>query len=246
MDPELLLVSAPVLFSCHFGGGQFTELARVLAWTAARHCPLWQRRVVCISGHTMRAAEGAYADNTHKLDRWNEFVQLQPEGTRILLIDADTFISRSLDAIWDRDFDIAYTVRPAGYKLPLNGGVLFLRVNARSKAFIAAWAEANRRMLIDRPFHMKWRKRYGGINQAALGCVLTTAAHGLAIEPLPCLEWNCEDSGWESFDPEVTRIVHVKSRLRLVVFNMRGPTPAVRRVAKLWRALDRDAVGLPA
>lgn len=235
---------APILFSCYFGDGQFPRLARVLRWSAARHCPIWDRRIEAIGPHTVNAVHDAYADNTHKLDHWNAVVQSLPDGAQLLLIDADTVIVRPLDAIWDQSFDLAYTVRPPNYKLPLNGGVIFLRVSARSKAFVNAWAMVNRQMVGDRGLHNKWRRQFGGINQAAFGCVLSSTTN-LELLKLPCLEWNCEDSGWGDFSPSVTRILHVKSLLRRVVFNLGGPTPAVRAVTKFWRAVERESQALP-
>lgn len=241
-------MSAPILYSCHFGGGQFTSLAKVLELTAARHCPLWDRRIEMIGSHSVRAAAEAFADNTHKLDRWNEFVQLQADGSRVLLLDADTFITNRIDDVWERPFDIAYTVRDASYRLPLNGGVVFLRVNDRTKALMAAWAGANRQMLTDKPLHRTWYRKFGGMNQASLGYVLSRVdgAPNLAISQLPCREWNCEDSCWDAFDSSRTRIVHVKSALRRAVFNIAAPRPNVRPLTKLWRALEREAMALPA
>lgn len=231
---------APILYSCHFGGGQFAELARVLRVTADRHCPHWDRRIDAIAGHQLRSAHDAYADNTHKLDQWNAFIQSQPDGARVLLIDADTAIVRPLDCVWNWPFDVAYTIRPSSYKLPLNGGVVFVYVNDRSKAFMANWAAVNRQMVSDRALHSKWRKKFGGINQASFGCVRDQAPT-VRFWMLPCVEWNCEDSSWPDFSPEVTRILHVKSLLRRCVFNLTGSTGSVKAAAKYWRALQQES-----
>lgn len=234
--------------SCYFGdaGGQFDRLAPVLAATAARQCPDWERRIIRLDRPKRSGAvEESYRANTHKLDFWSESVQQLPDGAEVLLIDADTVILRPLDDVWQEAFDVAYTVRPKPYKLPLNAGVVFLRVNDRSKAFLRQWADVNRRMLTDRPLHQKWRARFGGLNQAALGCVLASPPADLRLATLPCLEWNCEDSAWSDFAPARTRIVHVKSALRLAVFNLQPATkPGVRPLVTLWRSLERQALAV--
>ena len=150
-------------------------------------------------------------------------------------------ILRPLNAVWDLPFDVAYTVRPR--LLPLNAGVVFVRVSDRVRAFMTAWRDENRRMLTDTQHHQVWRRRYGGINQAALGAVLESPrTDGLAITPLPCSEWNCEDSTWRAYDPDVTRIVHLKSQLRIALFHGGSGGQEVRRLVTLWRALERAAL----
>ncbi len=235
-------MSAPVLYACHFGGGlhkQWPRLARVLAATAAQHCPDWTVRVEALPAPKpmLRASPGHIA-NTHKLDRWCEILMTASDDTRVLLIDADTVVLQPLDSIWDLPFDLAYTARPEGTRFPLNAGVIAVRVNARSRAFVTAWRDENRRMLADPARHLPWRKRFGGINQSALGAVIGEVA--LHLVALPCVEWNCEDSTWKDFDPAVTRILHVKSQLRLAIFHGVSGAARWRPLVALWRARERE------
>ena len=234
------------LYACYFGSGlrdQWPRMARVLAVTAAQSCPTWtvQVEVIAHPSPRPRVSEG-YVSNTHKLDRWCAVAAAAPDGTPLLLIDADTMILRPLDPVWDLAFDVAYTIRPASSRFPLNAGVIFLRVSDRSRAFLLAWRDENRQMLKDAARHQPWRKRYGGMNQAALGAVLASShAADLVIARLPCAEWNCEDSTWPAFDPAVTRILHIKSQLRLAVFHGVSGVSRWKKLVALWRARELEA-----
>lgn len=230
----------------------YARMARVLEHTAEKHLPGWEisvRRVTPPDLTKHKTASHSHLANTQKMECWADAVHASPDGARLLLIDVDTFIVRPLDDAWSFDFDVAYTVKDG--VIPFNSGVVFVRVNARSRAFIEEWRAANRRMLGDRIFHEEWRskkhdgKHYGGINQASLGYLLhhpELIAECRLLE-LPCLEWNCEDTSWDRFDPRVTRIVHVKSALRRSIFFTQPAHPKVRILRRLWCVLERQALG---
>jgi hypothetical protein len=241
-------MTAPRLDACYFTGSHplWRRLAAVLETSAQQHCPDWEIRVREIAPAPATSAIGheSHARNTQKLEHWCEIVSAATSGDRVLLIDADTFILRPLDHIWSRAFDLAYTTK-RGAKFPFNGGVIFLRISDRVKAFVGDWAARNRGMLSDRVHHVRWRQRYGGINQGSLASLLAENTHGLAIQELPCLEWNCEDSAWAAFDPDVTRIVHVKSALRRAIFQTIRPSRPDKTLVPLierWRALEAHAL----
>lgn len=235
----------PVLVACYFGDGYeglWPRMARVLAYTAAQHCPGWDVRVDPITPAPLRSAIGveSLVWNTQKMEHWAAAVEALPDGARVLLIDADTFIVRPLDDVWDEPFDFGYTTKVS--RFPFNSGVVFLRVTPAVRAFMRVWRAENLRMLGDRLHHQEWRAKFGGINQAALGYALTThLTDGLRMRQLPCAEWNCEDTCWRSFNPAVTRIVHVKSLLRRFIFNMGPPAPHLRALKRYWLALETAA-----
>jgi hypothetical protein len=237
------------LESCYFtppDNVQWPRLARVLLHTARRHCPGWDVRIRPMAPARLRAyprASLAFIDNVRKVIDWTETIAAASIGDRILLIDTDTFLVRPLDPVWDFDFDLAYTARLPTIAMPLNAGVIVVRVSAVTQAFMRAWRDENIRMLADPAYHETWMRRFGGINQAALGS-LFRQAHGVRLLALPCAEWNCEDTSWDHFDPAHTRIVHVKSALRLAVFNLVGASPVTRPLVKVWRQLEADAMSL--
>ncbi len=241
-------MTPPRLYACHFGHGlqdQWPRLARVLEMTAARHCPGWrveiEQRKPGVSPRLPNASSGDVA-NTWKLDRWCEVVEAAAQSEQLLLIDVDTAILQPLEAIWELPFDVAYTVRPAVSRFPLNAGVLFLRVNDQSRAFLRAWRDENRKMLGDALRHGRWRRKYAGMNQASLGCLLEgkVVPGGAELLRVPCQEWNCEDSTWEAFS-ECTRILHIKSQLRLAIFNGVPGHRELRPLVALWRRLEHEA-----
>lgn len=220
---------------------QYARMARVLACSARRHCPGWDVEVACVGPlRQTYAIDPAYAHNTAKLTRWTDAVVGATDGDRLALLDADTLVLRPLEDVWREPFDVAYTVRAPG-RFPLNAGVLFVRVSDRSRGFMRDWQAENARMLRDRLYHQTWRRKYGGLNQAALGALLE-AGQSSVVAALPCVEWNCEDSTWAAFDPDVTRIVHVKSLLRRAIFHGAVHRQTLRSLVHLWRESERAAL----
>lgn len=227
----------------------YARMARVLAYTAAYHCPAWERSITCVQPAALahhRTASVSHVANTQKMECWYGAIAAAPDGARVLLIDADTAILRPLDDVWTEDFDIAYTTKPS--RFPFNSGVVFVQVNERSRAFMQIWRDENLRMLTAETHHQAWRHKYGGINQAALGYALESdLARHVRLRQLPCREWNCEDTSWDTYNPAVTRILHVKSALRSAIFHPQvSVLRKVRRVRRVWLALEQAALGAEA
>lgn len=223
-------------------------MAHVLAYSARQHCPSWDIRVKLTPLVRLKSAmkRASHVHNTQKLDYWAACVDQAADGTSMVLLDADTVILRPLDDLWAQPFDLAYTVRaPGSFKYPINGGVICLHVNPGTRAFMAAWCQANRRMLGDRDTHVPWRTKYGGINQASFGYALEhDMARGLDVRELPCQEWNCEDSAWRTFSP-ATRILHIKSSLRNAIFDRVVAHDYLRPLMKLWESIETASVSHP-
>lgn len=247
----------PQIISCYFAGDdanaletgdRYDRMGAVLQHTARLHCGHWDRRIGRIVPPAVPRRSGAtpsHVQNSQKLEYWTAAVLDAPDGAQLLLIDADTFITQCLDPLWDRAFDIAYTVRPEDSRLPFNGGVIAVRANERSRTFFTAFRQLNRNMLEDPRYHIQFRRRFGGINQAAFGALLETpsAQGGAVLERLACREWNCEETGWLEFDPNITRIVHVKSSLRRAIFSMTTVPDGtkLRELVSMWRRLEKEA-----
>lgn len=237
----------PRLVACYFrtntndNPSTWPRLAKVFRHTAAKHLSGWEHDVTELEPLPMRSTRAIPADghNTQKLDHWIEQVLAAPDGAPVLLMDVDTAILRRLDDVWSLDFDLALTRRPKGF--PYNGGVVFLRASAAVKALMAAWGAENRRMLEDRAYHLRWQRIYGGINQAALGKLIETGgAAGLKIIDLPCQDWNCEDQSWHLFNNQ-TRVLHVKSDLRIAIFRIPTIDNVLGPLVALWRGLERES-----
>lgn len=234
------------LCSVYFGGERYRRMASVLEHTAREHCPGWEinvRRIDTRWFTKSHYARPGHRTNTQKMYEWNRIVGHAPDGAELLLIDADTFITRPLASVWSYEFDFAYTTKP-GETIPLNTGVVFLRVSPEVRGFMTAWWEKTLHLLQNATEHHRWRKRYGGVSQAALGALLAEgAAAGLTTVELPCQEWNCDNTEWRKFD-EKTRVVHVMSKLRRAAFSTEpSRTIGVDELARTWKDLDRRING---
>ena len=242
MTPDRSPRLAAVYFGTGGAGDQYGRLARVLAYTAAAHCPAWTITIerAVVPAYNSALGVTSHVTNSQKLEWWRGIVARAQDGDRILLMDADMAIFRPLDPVWDLPFDLAYTMRETG-RLPLNGGVVFLRVSDRVRAFVDQWFATNQRFLGDPAAHRPWRMKYAGINQASFGYMLERTDHGCDLRRLTCREWNCENTTWALFDPTITRIVHLKSGLRRALFG----APIVRSDHKaliaLWHGLEAKA-----
>lgn len=232
-----------------YEGAEYARMARVLAHSAARHCRDWDVRIekVALFTNGQITADERVRYDTSKLLRWTEAVEQAPDNTPMLLIDCDVMILRSLDDIWDRPFDVAYTVRDKSRTpLPLNAGIVFVRATAAARRFLRAWYETTQPIRSSKRLRQIARKQFGACDQAGLASVLKMPAvtAGVALVPLPCREWNCEDSEWGRFDPSLTRLVHIKGALRDAVLGkpVRSTrTDQVQPLAATWRALEREA-----
>lgn len=239
-------MNPPRIEACYFeavSSASWLRLARVLEYSAGKACPGWTVHVDRITPAPIQAnARSTFIQNTQKLDHWARLVSGAPEGTRLVLMDVDIMVLRSLDDVWARDFDFAYTTKTA--RLPFNAGVVFLRVTDPVRAFVTEWAAENQRLLRQNPNKASshgWRQQYGGINQGALAHTLGTLGSTLRVDTLPCAEWNCEDSSWATYDQAVTRIVHVKGALRSACLSREPANGPLATLVEKWRALSLDA-----
>lgn len=235
----------PRLEACYFGepGSPFAIMAGVLERTAAEHCAGWHRTVRAIEPVARESSLKieAHVHNAQKIEYWTSVVLGAADGEHLLLIDADVAILRPIDDVWSIDFDLAYTVKRRPF--PFNLGVMFVRVSPAVRQFFSRWLAANLALLEQPRGHLAWRQRYGGLNQATFGQLLEEGGlDALRLHTLPCAEWNCEESGWPSFDPGKTRILHVKGALRRDVFPKipkRSQTAGLSRVVAFYRGLIR-------
>lgn len=245
-------MTPPKLFACHFEAkkepdGQYDRLARVLRYTAQRHCRRWDLHIDYIQPHLYAPATGnpSHAWNAAKLEWWVKQIEACPDGARVVVMDVDTFILRPLDPLWDHAFDLMYTARNAETsRLPLNGGVVALRMSPRVREAMLRWQHIDYEMCKLGKRHGEFHRKYAGMNQSSFGCMLEEGGFdGLKVISLPCQEWNCCE--WLGFDPNITRIVHVKSRLRRAVFGSAPPGHPTQGnlgpLVVLWHDLEQRA-----
>lgn len=152
----------------------------------------------------------SYHSNTDKLDIWNEVVQSSNED--LILMDCDMLLRHDITCGFDSVVDIGYTYADYERKLPFNGGVMFVKNTKKAKEIMNRWTQINRKMIDDSQFHLVYKQKYAGINQASWGYLLE---QGIDADRLPMSVYNLCDM-WPVSD---AKVVHYKSRLRKAVFN---------------------------
>jgi hypothetical protein len=193
-------------------------------------------RIQSIHTEASPKARASFVANTQKMRLWQEAVESLPDGEVLCLLDADTMVTRDLGDAARMPFDVTYTARPATSKFPINSGVVLVRGGARARAFFQRWRDVNEAMLGDPAYHQEYREVWGGINQAALGAMIADPGD-VDLLRTDCREWNCEDTTWKDFDPALTRIVHVKGRLRQVCLGRQRADKVTRPLCELWRGM---------
>ena len=174
-----------------------------------------------------------FLDNTFKLSFWLDFFKKTDDT--IIFADCDLLCMRPAYHAFDPDFDIAYTAIKPPYKAKLNGGILMTKPTAAAWRFLNELQEINNLMFQDIDFHEQWRiqKKYAGMNQAALGCVIETGIHGAKIHKYMTQEWNAIDRDLP-YIHDGTVFVHFKSRLREWVLKNYPPQGICLKPMKEW------------
>jgi len=154
-------------------------------------------------------------NNDLKMEYWAQYIEEAPEGAHVVLMDCDTLVLRPLDAVFESQFDIAYTVRDG--KVPFNSGVVFIKVSDKTRKFMRQWADANHAMIKKGSTVLHLVAEFAGINQRTMRDMLDRYSRNgtdFRIKAVPCAIWNCEQENYKNFDPDKTAVLHVKSWLR--------------------------------
>lgn len=194
-------------------------------------------------------------DNTYKMRAWNAYVQEQENGTNLLLIDSDTEILESPAIVFEKGFDLAFTIRTSENRP--NTGVVFVRVNERTKAFFQKWHDVQNEMYYNINKYIDLFRQYRGLNQTALMyCRQNGYADGLQIIELPCNMYNACTDDHRSPRPTKQYIVHYHygdlrqeilrkpSKMRshyLLVQNNTARYNRLLRRAEHWRDMEKRA-----
>jgi len=130
------------------------------------------------------------------------------------ICDIDLMFRKSIEDVWHNNFDIAVTIRnhPARY----NTGIWFYRPTMKAKTFVRHWIELTELFAAGIEGIKPGLDKYAGIDQYALACVKKKRTLTNVIE-LQCQEWNAEQTCWPIID-ERTKVIHLKSQLRNVLF----------------------------
>jgi hypothetical protein len=179
-----------------------------------------------------------FSANTDKLSIWLECVEKYNDN--IALTDCDMLCVKDFNDVFNLDFDVAITMHEDGAILPLNGGVIFVKPTENAKYFMQLFKKVNDEMYNDKEFHQKWRDKYAGINQSAMGYILETGGYRANVLKLPCQIYNNCDPEWPTIDDN-TRLVHIKGKLRQYVlrnYDFRAMPARIVKAASLWRKME--------
>lgn len=169
--------------------------------------------------------------NDSKLKIWRDFLDQTNEDT--IFADCDMLMVKSAKHAFDIPFDIAYTKRTIIKRIPMNGGIVFVRPSDVSRKFFHKWYEINHRMLHDSNFHYPYRCRWAGMNQSAWGYMMENGCHDCKIHAYTTRAWNAVDCDWKFID-ENTVFIHYKSELRKLVLKHKPSIGKYKKAQKLW------------
>lgn len=214
--------------------GVYADLLRVFRRSAERAMPAAQLDLINIP-------EPPYQDRVRKIAAcFIASAEAAMASTEpVCVADIDLMFYRSIADVFDRPFDIAITVRDG---IPYNTGLWFARPTESARLFLREWIE-NTRLIVDNQQEFREYVRFhGGIDQASLAMTLAENETARVIQ-LPCVEWNnCQDE-WIRFS-ELTRVVHIKSRLRLLCQNKIPELTQdfyLRPIINEWRRINESA-----
>ena len=183
--------------------------------------------------------------NTAKLAHWVESMNRCKDGDEIIFADCDLLALGDMFECFDLyDFDLAYTVRHGGEhgktRIPINGGVLPVRVNERTRHFMKEYKRINDEMYMNPEFHGPWRLKAAGMNQSAFLYLLENDdlcnCKHLSV---PCSKWNNCNTEWHLFNND-TRVVHYKSALRRAALGQAPSNGIMQPFVNLWKKYEQE------
>lgn len=173
----------------------------------------------------------------HKRDTAYAFIKAAEyainSNNRLVITDVDLMFTGNILKAWNYNFDIAVTVRDDP---KYNTGVWFYRPTANSKSFVKEWIQETKRLMNDYDKEYDFIHSNGGLDQASL-CSTINKNKNAIIKELPCVEWNACQHEWKDVNKN-TKVVHVKSKLRLVAVNNKDipeDMEYLKPLAKKWR-----------
>lgn len=213
---------------------RYRRLTDVWEASARANCPGAELVIMRIDPPASWKTNFGLTSNWHKLKVWVDFIERQKDGEHVVLMDSDMLVLQDLRPAFREEFDIGCTRRTAT-KWPYNGGVVFVKVNDRSRAFCRRWEETDEAMYQDAGFHDPWKLKYKGQNQASFGFMSEHNDTGAVIREFPCAVWNACNEDWLRFNGD-TKVVHIKSQLRRACLGETAGMPSKwTAICTAWR-----------
>lgn len=212
------------IITVHFNydtyGNKYDRLLSVFLRSAEHHIPHIPIEVIRIPEPTLgkRRHRGLTA-NTVKL-RLQEEALKKSEGN-VMLMDCDMMFLGDPSDAFEQDFDIGY-IKRRDRLIPINGGMIFVKVNERSLEFFEKYREVNDNMYEIPEFHQKYRGKYHGMNQSAFGYMLEKYEGDAKVLDFPAEIYDSCDDTWHTA-MDKAKAVHIKGKLRRLVFDNGQP-----------------------
>lgn len=124
-----------------------------------------------------------------KLDYWLYWMTSAPNGRVVVFIDADVFVRADISGDLPSDFDVMFTRKEE--RIPINTGVLALRVSDSSKAFMQLWRDETFKVFSDPDLLAHGVKVGGGISQFTLLRLMGVPDGGQTREGLNEVDLSC-------------------------------------------------------
>jgi len=187
--------------------------------------------------HSLKEREEGVCANHYKFDVWEDLraVNYGP----IIFTDADMICMRDPSGAFDKVEHIGITIRDilCASSVPFNAGVIYTQDTPEARRFMTEWAHIDAQMFQKEGLHHAYRKRYGGMNQASLRCLLERNEWARELVTwLPCSTWNNVEPwiGWED-----AAFVHIKGYMRDVIFKGSPPqNEAQKTLAEYWHEME--------
>lgn len=213
----------------------YKKLSDIWLYSLKKNTPSADVELIKISApDTRNSIKKSFSSNTCKLDVWVDCIDRY--DCPILFMDCDMLVLDNVLEPFNKDFDIAYTLRE--HKLPFNGGVLYYKPTTAAKKFMHRYRDVNNKMFKNPGFHKAYRRKYAGMNQAAFGYMLEEESKKVNIAKLPDI-WNlCEK--WNNM-PVDTKAVHVKSALRRACLGNQ-PDRFTKQAFAIWKKYEKEFI----
>lgn len=221
------------------GVNKYSILSKVFEHSVKKNCPNAELEMLKVKPPELqrRSKSKSFASNTLKLELWLDV--LKNTDDNVVFMDCDMIVLKDISEAFNYDFDIGYTVRTNSSK-PFNGGVVFVKNTLNAIKFIELWKEINRRMYNDYTFHMPYRTKYAGMNQASFGYLLEKKNYEAKLKKFRCDIWNACDDNWRNISID-TKVMHIKGGLRRTVLSPRPINSRYDRAAIVWQNLAIEA-----
>jgi hypothetical protein len=110
---------------------------------------------------------------SQKMVMWEDIIKKEKEDSKIIFSDLDTLYLKDISNAFDTIFDIGYTCKDdPSLKYPLNTGIVFIRVNKRSREALYKWKEITDKILQDKEKSEEAINTFGGADQRSLSILI--------------------------------------------------------------------------